>query len=216
MKTSTRRRIRATAETIMESLYGRKAYRESQVGKNMHPITSTEAERDEKHARQIAQLIYDLPPQQSGYMSSALADSQGYRIVKRKACNEHFYSRMRSGRRIIEIFDAGGLTIDILCALLDKYRTVHLVTEQENSRLSTIQNQNLTLCHREHYRLAGITLIPVKKLPSGFWDVYTIKGMTFDHLDDACETMKLTRDQLKYRCWSKAKKWSDWTVEKRK
>lgn len=157
----------------------------------------------EKHARAIGQTIYDLPARFTGKVSTSLIDDHGF--YNGKKCLEHFYSRLRSGRRIVSLFEEGTLTFDLLVSYLNKYRQVHWVTPAENIALSAIQNSNPHLSHVEHYELCNIRLVDSPpKPPHWFYNTYIIDGQPYENIDQASKATGLDYDTIVDRCASTA------------
>lgn len=163
-------------------------------------------------ARSIGSLIYDLPHIKTGWVSKSLT-RDGYRLRGEKATNEHFYSRQQSGREIIRVWRAGELSDDNLYQMLLRFCQVHVVRPEENNRLATIQTEYPELGHEQHYAMAGIELIfnPPSAAP-WWWDRCVVRGQEYESMYEAAKKIDIDIFDLKYRCKSTAKKWSDFRM----
>lgn len=156
-------------------------------------------------ARTIGSAIYDLPVKFTGMVSTRLVDSHGFYNGKKK-CPEHFYSRQRSGRKIVKLYESGELTPELLLELLDKYRQVHWVTSEENSRLRTIQKKYDNLPHYKHYEMAGIVLVPRPSSPPRYYyNTYIINKKKFNNIRDASLKTGFEPEYILKKCLSKAR-----------
>lgn len=129
-------------------------------------------------ARQIGNILYEVPIKYSGLISSralnALESGEYFRS-NRKDLNtkgkiitkEHFHNRQKAGRVLSNLNDRNVLTEDLLIELIDCFSTVHYVLPEENTALVKIQTKceiNSKLSWKEQYSAAGINLVP-DKLP---------------------------------------------------
>lgn len=168
-------------------------------------------------ARAIGVLIYEAPTIKSGWVSKTLVDDYGFRSST--FTEEHYHSRQQAGYKIIEAYEKGDLTMEKLEQMIKEFSHVHLVTAEENNRLSPIQNRPETrdLPHPEQYKLAKIELVPDQgTAPTYFYDKYTIEGIEYPNIDLASRAVKLSYDEIRKRCGSKAKKWVQWSKRKEK
>lgn len=152
-------------------------------------------------ARIIGQIIYELPNIKSGLVSKSVVDEHGFRGSK--FTPEHFYSRQRAGRTIVEHFKNENLSAEKLLDMLVEYSMVHLVTFDENMQLARIQKAEETrdLTPIEQYRIAGIELIKDRG-PAPIWyaDTYTIDGVVYSNIHDASLGLDLDYKTILKRC----------------
>lgn len=164
-------------------------------------------------ARHIGVTLYEAPTIRSGWVSASLIDDYGFR--SKQCCEEHFNSRQQAGRTLVSMFGQASLTKQVLSDKVDMYRQVHLVSSEENIRLSPIQNGKNTrnLSPTEQYKMAGIVLKEDKgSAPSWFYKMYVIDGVMFDNIHLAAEHTSLSYAEIRKRCTSSAKKWVQWQV----
>ena len=165
-------------------------------------------------ARIIGNIIFDLPHNLSGLISSKLIQQDGHRPSMRDCTKEHFYSRQESGVEIINKFT---ISTDIIaftkCLAHDlefKYTMVHLVTKKENRELCVVQNDENTkaLDWSKQYDLAGIDLVadPGCANPNTALKV-SIRGIIFISSQVASEHFGCTRGNVNKWC-SAGNKWS--------
>ena len=169
---------------------------------------------ESKIARQIGNLIYDLPHIKTGWVSRSLT-RDGYRVRGMASTNEHFYSRQQAGIEIIRVWKTGRLTDDRLYRMLRKFCQVHVVTPAENLILRNIQNAEDTcrLPWRAQYKLAGISLVRDRGSAQRWWfDACVIEGKQHKTLFEAAKKINVDIRTLKYRCNSTAKKWADYQL----
>lgn len=151
-------------------------------------------------ARSIGNLIYDVPEDFTGYVSTNLIDEKGY-YVPSLAVSEHFYSRLRCGYKILDLFMRKEIgTHDDLVFLLNKYRKVHKVTRKENDVLSDLQNKHPVFKyapHYEQYKEAGIELVlnPPRR---PYWDgkKFSVYGTVYPNAEAAAEAIGITVDKF--------------------
>jgi hypothetical protein len=169
---------------------------------------------ENKIARQIGNLIHDLPHIKTGWISKSLM-RDGYRVKGLASTHEHFHSRQQAGLEIIRVWKSGKLSDKRLYRMLKKFCQVHMVTSAENITLRSIQNGEATskLHWRVQYWLAGILLVKEPEVASRWWfDKCIIKGKQHKTLLDASKKINVDVDALKYRCNSTSKKWVDYRL----
>lgn len=177
------------------------------------PLIDDEDITEVELAREIGITIFEIPFIPSGKVSTSLLDSHGFRSAT--YCAEHFHSRQRSGRAIINAYREGTLSFERLCSMLRMFAMVHYVTSEENMRLAQIQKNYSDLSWEEQYALANIVLVDDKgTAPVWYWRNYTIDGVQYSNIKDASEATGLGFDTLRHRCTSKARKWDNYKVTK--
>ena len=162
-------------------------------------------------AREIGITIFEISTTKSGLVSKSLCDSVGYRSAN--YCEEHYHSRQKSGETIISMYESDQLDFNVLCRLLKEFSSVHLVTSQENNRLSPIQNGKDTkdLTWQEQYKLCGIELVEDRGVaPVWFWKEYIINDKCYGNIEYASEDLQLDWTTIRKRCNAKSKCWKDW------
>ena len=162
---------------------------------------------DQHLARAIGTTIYDISTTKSGLVSKTLIDDYGFRSSS--FCEEHYHSRQMVGARIVE----ENPSFKDLVSLLEEATKVHLVTSEENIRLSPFQNGADTKHKKwqKQYCLAGIELVSDKgTAPVYFYKKYVIDNQSYDNIEEASRATNLTWDEIRRRCSSKAKKWSSY------
>lgn len=172
-------------------------------------------DRDMDVARAIGTLIYEVNTTKSGFVSKSLVDKNGFRVSG--GCEEHYNSRQQSAYKIMD----ANPDIDGIVEMLTEFSKVHLVTSEENIKLSPIQNGADTrdLSWQEQYKLAGIELVEDRgAAPRYYYACYwTPDGQLgqrgFDTIEEASRDTGLSYDELRKRCKSKAKKWERYNVE---
>jgi hypothetical protein len=98
----------------------------------------------------------------SGYVSKNIANGaiDPKTNKKFKRCPEHFYPRQVSGEFIVKhIMRFGNISIEQLTKLLIKYRQIHYVTPDENTRLREFQKGTAFEGWEAAYHKAGIELV---------------------------------------------------------
>jgi hypothetical protein len=162
---------------------------------------------DQYLARAIGTAIYDVSTTKSGLVSKTLIDDYGFRSSS--FCEEHYHSRQRVGARIVE----DNPSLNDIIKILEECTKVHLVTSEENIRLSPFQNGADTK-HKnwqEQYDLAGIELVSDKgTAPVYFYKTCVINNQSYANIEEASKATNLTWDEIRRRCSSKAKKWSSY------
>lgn len=162
---------------------------------------------DSNLARAIGTTIFEVSTTKSGMVSKSLIDEYGFRSSS--YCEEHYHSRQQVGARIVE----ENPSFDQIVKILEECTKVHLVTSEENIRLSPFQNGAATRnkSWQEQYLLAGIELVNDKgTAPTYFYKSYLIDGQLYVNIEEASKATNLTWDEIRRRCSSKAKKWSSY------
>lgn len=156
-------------------------------------------------ARAIGTIIYEVTTTKSGLISTTLLDSYGYRC--KTACEEHYNSRQQVGSHIV----SNDLSFDRLIDILAEATKVHLVSSEENIRLSPIQNgvETRLLPWQDQYKLAGVVLTnDIGTAPRYFYRKYVINGVEYSNIDEAVKGVGEPEALIRSRCSSKAKKWA--------
>ena len=162
---------------------------------------------DNNLARAVGTIIYEVSTTKSGLVSKSLVDEYGFRSSS--FCEEHYHSRQQVGKRIVE----ENPSYDDIVKILGECTKVHLVTSEENIRLSPIQNGRDTRdkSWRDQYLLAGIELVRDQgTAPRYFYNTYKIDDSVYENIQLASKDRNLTWDEIRRRCSSKAKKWSSY------
>jgi len=123
------------------------------------------------HARDLGNLIHDLPARWTGYRTQACIDSS------EKPCKEHFHPRQWAGNVIMSyIYHNEGITKETLRAFFDVFRQVHHTTEKENQLLRPSQEAAAYSGWEEPYAEVCSELVqisdngPIRKVEE-IWDV---------------------------------------------
>lgn len=159
-------------------------------------------------ARGIGNIIFDISITKSGYVSKSLVDEYGFRSSS--FCPDHFHSRQQVGIRIVK----ENPSFDKIIEILTEASMVHLVTSEENIRLSPIQNGKDTRekSWQDQYILAGIDLVRDKgTAPVYFYNVYSIDGVEYSNIQLASQATGLSWDVIRKRCSSQARKWNNYS-----
>lgn len=173
-------------------------------------------ERSMDLARAIGTIIFEVDTTKSGFVSKSLVDTNGFRVAG--GCEDHYHSRQQAAYKIIDANPEINRIIDFL----GEFSKVHLVTSEENIRLSPIQNGANTrhLPWKEQYKLAGIELVEDKGMApryyyARYWtpDTGAMGQRGFDTIEEAANDTGLSYDELRKRCKSKAKKWERYGVD---
>ena len=162
---------------------------------------------DNNLARAIGTVIYDISTTKSGFVSKSIIDEYGFRSSS--FCEEHYHSRQQTGNRIVN----DNPSFNDIVSILTEATKVHLVTSEENIRLSPIQNSQETKdkSWQEQYSLAGIELVRDRgTAPRYFYDIYIIDDIEYENIQLASDATGLPWDVIRKRCSSKAKKWNNY------
>lgn len=127
------------------------------------------------HARDLGNLIHDLPARWTGYRTQACIDSDS------KYCKEHFHPRQWAGTVIMSyIYHNEGITKNTLRAFFDVFRQVHHTTDTENQLLRPSQEAATYCGWEEPYREVCSELVqivdngPIQKVE----DIWEVKLVT--------------------------------------
>jgi hypothetical protein len=159
---------------------------------------------DNNLARAVGTIIYEVSTTKSGLVSKSLVDEYGFRSSS--FCEEHYHSRQQVGKRIVE----ENPSYDDIVKILGECTKVHLVTSEENIRLSPIQNGRDTRdkSWKDQYLLAGIELVRDQgTAPRYFYSTYVIDDSVYENIQLASDATGLPWDIIRKRCSSKALKW---------
>lgn len=111
-------------------------------------------------ARGISCALHDMPPIWTGYMSrAAIVEVCNGNIQVGNLTNEHFSSRQRSAREIIQYFSQHNPTFNQFLTYTIKHCLVHKVLPFENHNLVKYQRQHADW--KDAYYYAGIELIKI-------------------------------------------------------
>lgn len=160
----------------------------------------------------ILMLSYgDVKTKPSGLVSKSLIVVHiptGRMYREGKCTGEHFKTRTKTCREICELYKKGKLTDKKLYHILDEGRAVHLVTEEENIRLRTFQQDHTYETWEEEYEACGIKLVSDPGTRGHCKYYYVIDGKTYLDITQAANTYDIHPRTVKSRCNSA--KFKDW------
>lgn len=134
--------------------------------------------RRNKRARMIGNAIYEMSTVHSGLISKGAVRACLYKQQK-KPTQDHYFSRQEGGETIVQYVEQqrknhNKLDFLEIKKLVDRFRSVHLVSAEENKKLDGFlrKNRHCRTQWEDAYRAVGIELI--KYVPYKRFKTYNI------------------------------------------
>lgn len=153
-------------DTQLKSLYEDVLAQYQQLCSVEHPFELQIFKNEAQAGRKYANLLHDMPNIRTGLASKA-AISTKLKNFRWKHSEDHFHSRQRGGEAIVQYIKKcfGAQTepeLTCIKKIVDKYRRVHIVTKQENNKLSKIMEPGIS--PKQAYKQGGVQLLEAEEL----------------------------------------------------